>query len=48
MESKEKISRDIKHKTQIPLWYKKKKVGGPGSLGMKETEEDKHQRREAR
>lgn len=43
MESKEKISRDIKHKTQIPLWYqKKKKVGGPGSLGMKETEEDKH------
>lgn len=46
MESKEKIFKDIKQKPQIPLWYQKKKkrkyVGGPGSLGMKETEEDKN------
>lgn len=47
MESKEKISKDIKQKPQIPLWYQKKEekrkyVGGPGSLGRKETEEDKN------
>lgn len=44
MESKEKISKDIKQNPQIPLWNQKRKrkyVGGSGSLGMKETEEDK-------
>lgn len=50
MESKEKISKDIKQKPQIPLWYqkKKKKIRRRSWITGDETEEDKNQRREER